>query len=47
MANVYLDNNSLTRFESSVYQPIMEQMVTVDEEVGGFISVAGSINIYY
>ena len=46
MANVYLDENNLTRFESEVFQNILEQMANLgDLEDGGFISVLGSIEI--
>jgi len=43
MANVYLDGNHLTRFDSDVYQAILEQMANLgDLEDGGFINVEGS-----
>jgi len=40
-ANVYLDGNNLTRFDSDVYRPILEQM----NDFGGEIDNAGFINV--
>ena len=47
MANVYLDGNNLTRFQSDVYQDILNQMALLgDLEDGGFLNVEGStVNI--
>ncbi len=47
MANVYLDGNNLTRFESDVYQDILNQITLLgDLEDGGFVNVEGStVNI--
>jgi hypothetical protein len=45
ITNVYLDGNNLTRFESDVYLPILEQMKAYNgnQEYGGFFEVDGSI----
>ena len=47
-ANVYLDGNNLTRFDSDVYLPILEQMIDVEGGIdnAGFINVEGSNYIY-
>ena len=42
-AAVYLSGNNLTRFESAVYQPVLEQQALVGVDNGGFFLLSGSI----
>jgi len=46
MANVYLDDNYLTRLESNLYLPILEKMANALTNLGscGFFEVNGSID---
>lgn len=46
ITNVHLNGNLLTRLESGVYLPILEQMVNYEGNVEdrGFFEVGGSIN---
>lgn len=37
---IYLDNNNLTRFESAVFLPILEQMESVGQS--GFVDISQS-----
>ena len=47
ITNVHLNGNLLTRLESDVYLPILEQMIHYEGNVEdrGFFEVGGSINI--